>query len=161
MGFATIRAVASQSYGRRGHRNLRLASPAAAQTGAQCTSLRIAPDQWLIVSEILASEGMVTEFRNAIGELRAHVVDLSVAQSCVRLSGGSVRSLLAMGSGVNWSVSQLPPSRCVRTRFARLQAAIHCVEKACFELYFDRSYRGYLETWMQQAVGDPMIVAPA
>jgi heterotetrameric sarcosine oxidase gamma subunit len=142
-------------------KTLGLAPQGFVQPSARYESLGIAPDQWFLVSETVSAEDLLRESRSTLAGLRAHIVDQSAAHGCLGLSGGRVRELLAMGSGVNWSTSRILPGCCVRTRFAGLSAVIHCVADAGFDVYVDHSYRKYLEKWLQQSMTDPQIATPA
>lgn len=140
---------------------LELAAPLQARAAGDCLSLWLGPDQWLLLQERAPADALLARIGATLADLRHHAVDVSAAMQCVQLDGGAARTLLAMGSGVDWSPRGMRPGGCVRTRFARLAVVVHCTGEQAFDLYFDRSYRAYLDEWLRRAAGDPLIAAQA
>lgn len=116
-------------------------------------ALWLAPDQWLLLSDRRSADALIDECGSVLADRLHLAVDVSAALGCITLRGGRVRDLLAMGSGVDWSAS--PAARCVRTRFARLPVIVHRVVEDHCDLYCDRSYHAWLETWLTRALRDP------
>jgi sarcosine oxidase subunit gamma len=138
---------------------LGLAAALQARGGVEFTSLWLGPDQWLLLSAGADAAALRAQVGACLGELRHHVVDASAALQRVRVEGSAARALLAMGTGSDCGPRALRPGGCVRTRFARLALVVHCVAEQEFDLYVDRSYRAYLEEWLQRAAGDPLLAA--
>jgi sarcosine oxidase subunit gamma len=136
---------------------LDLAAPLTARVAGDITSLWIAPDQWLLVSDAIEAPAIVERCASALAGQLHLAVDFTSALRCALLEGAPVRELLAMGSGLDWSVTSLPPGRCVRTRFARIALVAHAVGTARFDLYLDGSHRDYLDRWFAHAVRDPLL----
>src|SRR5688500_1926070 len=94
---------------------LRLSPALNARTDGDCTSLWLGPDQWLVVSDRLQA-GEIAARCSAALRTRAHLaVEVTAAWSCAALAGDRLRDLLAMGSGLDWSIRAMPAGHCVRT----------------------------------------------
>jgi sarcosine oxidase subunit gamma len=139
---------------------LSLAAPLTACVAGDVTSLWIGPDQWLLVSDRLTAPAIVAECAAALAGRLHLAVDATSALECAALEGARARELLAMGSGVDWSLASLPAGRCVRTRFARVALVAHAVGDSRFDLYVDGSHRAYLDRWFAHAVRDPLLREP-
>jgi heterotetrameric sarcosine oxidase gamma subunit len=122
---------------------------------ADRTALWLAPEQWLLLSDRRSAIELVDECATALAGRLHLAVDVSAALGCITLRGARVRELLAMGSGLDWSVR--PAQRCVRTRFARLPVIVHTAIEDYYDLYFDRSFQAWLETWLAHALRDPLL----
>jgi sarcosine oxidase subunit gamma len=133
----------------------RLALPDAleARKAGEITSLWLGPDQWLLVSDQVTADQLAEHCSSALGTLRYHAVEVSAALGCATVRGTAARALLAMGSGVDWDRA----GACVRTRFAAIPLVVHRHAEHAFDLYYDRSYRHYLERWFAHALKDPLI----
>lgn len=125
------------------------------QTVGSAVALWLGPDQWLLVSDSASPTELAADASSMLATLPHHTVDASSALACVRLQGTRVRDLLAMGSALDWS--QVQASQCRRTRFARIAVLAHPTAPDTFDLYFDRSYRSYLESWLAHASSDPLL----
>lgn len=134
-------------------RRLMLPDALQARKAGEITSLWLGPDQWLLVSDRTTADQLAERCSSLLGPLRHHVVDTSAALGCAALRGAAARTLLAMGSGIDWSRA----GACVRTRFAGVPLVVHEHAEHAFDLYYDRSYRHYLERWFAHALTDPLI----
>jgi sarcosine oxidase subunit gamma len=124
-----------------------------ARTAGEVTSLWLGPDQWLLTSDAVPADELVALCSRALGSLRHHAVDVSAAFGCASVRGTNARALLAMGSGADWSANW----QCARTRFASIPIVAHAHAENVFELYYDRSYRHYLDRWFAHALTDPLV----
>lgn len=141
----------------------RLALPAAlcARKTGEVAALWLGPDLWLLTSDRESASQMIARCAATLGSLLHHAVDQSAALACARVQGARVRELLSAASGVDWRTSGFHEGRCVRTRFARVAVVVHAIESESVELYYDRSYRHYLERWYAYAIGDPSFASPS
>jgi sarcosine oxidase, subunit gamma len=153
-----IRLRVMMAHARAAAERLQLPDTFEAYVGSDATSLWLGPDQWMFVSDHLSSASLISHATELLGPIPHHAVDVSSAFYCVRLRGARVRDLLSMGSGVNWD--RVLRGQCRRTRFARIAILAHAVEPDTFEIYFDRSYRAYLEAWLAHASSDPLLSTP-
>lgn len=137
---------------------LALADALQARKVGEISSLWLGPDQWLLVSDRATPGQLVERCSNVLGALRHHAVDVSAALGCATLRGAQAHALLAMGSGIDWNRA----GACVRTRFAAIPVIVHRHAESVFDghgfdLYYDCSYRHYLECWFAHALTDPLI----
>jgi sarcosine oxidase subunit gamma len=154
---AIVRLRVPVAYGEHAAGALGLAAPLTARVAGDVTSLWVAPDQWLLVSDRIAPSPIVEHCAHALAGRLHLAVDATSALHCAAVEGARVRALLAMGSGLDWSPAGLPAGRCVRTRFARIAIVAHAVGDSRFDLYLDGSHRAYLDRWFAHAVRDPLL----
>ena len=121
---------------------------------AASSALWIAPDQWLLIDDTASSSSVIEDLRSRLGTVLHSATDASDALACFLVAGSGVRSLLAMGSGVDFDRRSFGPWKCVRTRFAKLSVVIRALEADRFELFFDSSAAEYLEGWLRRAMAD-------
>ena len=138
-------------------RKLGLPEAQRSSPAAGCIALWIAPDQWLIASESESIQDMTDRWAAELNEVLHLLVDVSAALNCMRLSGSQVRGLLAMGSGLDWSVSSMPPGASTRTRLAQIPAIVHVGGEESIDVYVDRSHRDYFERWIERSISDPLL----
>jgi heterotetrameric sarcosine oxidase gamma subunit len=134
-------------------RRLALADALQARKVGEISSLWLGPDQWLLVSDRTTPGQLAERCSNVLGSLRHHAVDVSAELGCATLRGAGAHALLAMGSGIDWHRA----GTCVRTRFAGIPLVAHGHGGSAFDLYYDRSYRHYLERWFAHALTDPLV----
>jgi heterotetrameric sarcosine oxidase gamma subunit len=120
-------------------------------------TLWIAPDQWLLASERESARALIERHASALRDVLHLLVDVSAALHCVRLSGTQGRALLAMGSGVDWSLASTPPGYSTRTRLAQIPAIAHVTTSGSIDVFVDRSHRDYLERWCERSASDPLL----
>jgi sarcosine oxidase subunit gamma len=155
-GRTKVRLRVSTAAAEEAARRLHLPGALCARASDDLTALWLGPDQWLLVSDRLSPSACEQRCASVLGAILHHTVDVSAALACARLYGKRVRELLAMGSGVDWRTGAFPEGGCLRTRFARILVIAHAADAGAVELYYDRSYRAYLERWCAYAIGDPL-----
>jgi heterotetrameric sarcosine oxidase gamma subunit len=131
--------------------------PAGAWSGADPQALWAAPDQWLLVSRQQSPDALIAHCAGALAGVLHHAVDESDALHCLALEGAGARTLLAMGSGVDFDPERFKAGRCARTRLAKVAVLVAALEGERFELYADRSIGAYLLDWFHQAGRDPLV----
>jgi sarcosine oxidase, subunit gamma len=156
---ATVRLRVALAAAARAAAQLDLPTAPATAAFGDTDRLWIAPDQWLLTSEVHAAADLLRECERALGALRHHVVDASAALERLFVSGPRARALLAMGSGVDFEPRRFPVGTCARTRFARIAVIVVGREPDRFELIVDRSYHAYLQRWLVRAASDPLLAA--
>ena len=125
--------------------------------GEAPSALWVAPDQWLLIDDTASSSNIIEGVRARLGTVLHSATDASDALACFLVAGPAARSLLAMGSGVDFDKRSFEPGKCVRTRFAKLAVLIRAIEADRFELYFDSSAAEYLEQWLRRAMADATV----
>jgi len=135
---------------------LQLPQQALQSRGGDPASCWLGPDQWLITSDATAAEEIVSHIRRQLtGQLYA-ATDMSSSYMCFSLCGPAVRTVLAMGCGIDMHPSAFKTGQCVRTHFANVLLLIVAVEDNRFDLFVDRSQAGYLGDWLANAGEDPL-----
>jgi sarcosine oxidase subunit gamma len=116
----------------------------------------LGPDLWLFVSDTKPAKDIADRIGRALeGQLHA-ATDLSSGLTCFNLAGPAVRTVLAMGCGIDMHPDVFTAGQCVRTNFAAVPLVIVAGDDA-FDLYVDRSYTRYLRDWFAAAGEDPLI----
>lgn len=115
--------------------------------GRPLLSARLAPAEVLLVT-FPGQERPLSEFLlQKLGDSFVSIVDQTGGLAGLLLVGPAARPLLGEFSALSFHPEDLPNLRLVQTSFARLRAIIfrHDLgDLPAFQLYFDRSYAGYL-----------------
>jgi sarcosine oxidase subunit gamma len=128
-------------------------------SGSDPAALWIGPDQWLLIGKQLPVDEIVSLCRARLGGILHAATDLSDALACFLVEGPGARSLLAMGSGVDFHPSVFGPGQCVRTRIAKLAVVVRVVEDEHFEVFVDRSASRYLHDCLNRNARDATLRA--
>lgn len=111
----------------------------------------LGPDQWLLVSDKQAPEEMIDEIgRSLSGQLHV-ATDMSSGYACFELKGTAVRTVLAMGCGLDLHPDVFTVGRCARTYFAQIALFMVAQSNEHFDLYVDRSQARYFNDWLAAA----------
>lgn len=108
--------------------------------------LCVGPAEWLLVgrSEVPPLP--------PVADLAA--VDLTHAYCSFEISGHRAAELLSKGCALDFDLRVFPEGSCARTRFARVQAVMHRIERGRFEVHAGRSYQAYLQTWLEDSAAE-------
>jgi sarcosine oxidase subunit gamma len=124
-----------------------------ASTTSQLALLWTGPKQWWAVTEHRPESSLVRQLEDtAAGEFA--VIDLSGSRTVLRLSGSSVRYVLAKGSGVDFHLRSFPTGTSITTALARLSTVIHAIGPTTVDLYVYRSFGRELMEWLLEAGAD-------
>ena len=129
---------------------LQLAS-ASKTAGGDPRNLWIGPDHWLLVSNSMTADSIISNCEESLGETLYNAVDYSAGLSVLRISGTNAGELLATGSGLDFRADKFPIGMCCRTRLAQIAAVIVKKSPEQFDVYIDRSYGTYLLDWLNEA----------
>ena len=116
--------------------------------------LWLGPDEWLIVAEPDAGPALEPAIRDAIGDGRGAVVDVSANRTTLSVSGPRARELLAFGCSIDLDERRFKPGMCVQTLLARANVIIVPVGPAvepAFRVLVRPSFAAYLAAWMTDA----------
>jgi len=116
--------------------------------------LWLGPDEWLILAEPGAGPALEAVIREAIGEARGAVVDVSANRTTLSVSGPRARELLAFGCSLDLDERWFKPGRCAQTLLARANVIVVPVGPAVepsFRILVRPSFAGYLAAWLTDA----------
>ena len=116
--------------------------------------LWLGPDEWLIVAEPDTGPALESAIRDAIGDGRGAVVDVSANRTTLSVSGPRARELLAFGCSIDLDERRFKPGMCVQTLLARANVIIVPVGPAvepAFRVLVRPSFAAYLAAWLRDA----------
>jgi heterotetrameric sarcosine oxidase gamma subunit len=113
--------------------------------------LGLAPDGWLLISSDVDGAALCEAARHAARDVVAAAVDVSHALVTLELTGASVRSLLARGTGLDLAPDAFATGQCTRTRLAQLPVVLRPAGVDCIELIVDGAAAGWLCDWLADA----------
>jgi sarcosine oxidase subunit gamma len=116
--------------------------------------LWLGPDEWLILGEPGTAPALERALREAIGEGRGAVVDVSANRTTLSVSGPRARELLAFGCSLDLDERRFKPGMCAQTLLARANVIIVPVGPAvepAFRLLVRPSFASYLAAWLTDA----------
>ncbi len=98
------------------------------------------PNQWMVVSEGDAAEGLLGKIQNAVGD-KAGVVDQSHGRVGLRLSGENARIVIQKNCALDVHPRSFGPGSCALTTIAHIGALIIQVDNApTYDLFVNRSF---------------------
>jgi sarcosine oxidase subunit gamma len=116
--------------------------------------LWLGPDEWLIVAEPDTGPALESAIRDAIGDGRGAVVDVSANRTTLSVSGPRARELLAFGCSIDLDERRFKPGMCAQTLLARANVIIVPVGPAvepAFRVFVRPSFAAYLAAWLTDA----------
>jgi sarcosine oxidase subunit gamma len=113
--------------------------------------LWIGPDNWLIMAPPGQEAALFTALDAAIGRAGS-VVILSDSLRSFSLAGAEAADVLAQGCAVDLDQRCFGPDSCTCTALAKVAIVLVRTENG-FETVVDRSYQGYLRSWIARAIG--------
>ena len=114
-------------------------------------SLWIAPDRWLLVCDDKTPGELIVQWEAALDGLVHNIVDQSAAYAIFRISGSSVRKVLAAGCGVDLRPSRFSTGVCCRTRLAQISVVLVARDTEVIECYVERSLSAYFDSWLRDS----------
>lgn len=133
--------------------------------GAPCTFTRgtgshgdvevlwMGPDEYLILAQPGIQLAVEKALREALGESRGAVVDVSAQRTALALSGPRVRDVLAHGCSVDLHPSAAPTGTCVQTLLAQtgIVLLIRDADRDEFGVLVRSSFAAYFAAWLIDA----------
>lgn len=131
---------------------LRVGSTALPTTPGRCVGvdpavLWLAPDGWLLISDVQDGATLVSGVRRDCGDLGVAAVDVSDSLVVFELAGLQVRDLLMRGTSLDHDDGSLALGRCSRQRFAQLPVILRPYGAERVELIVDRGPALWLRDW--------------
>ena len=134
--------------------------PKAANTVAHLASnivLWYGPDEWLLVSETESAEKLQQQLKADLEACHSSVVDISGANTMIKVAGTSARDFLAKGSPFDFHATQFNVGQCAQTVLAKTAVTIYPVKDGNeFHVIVRRSFADYLGVWMLDAAKEFM-----
>lgn len=126
--------------------------PNTATEGSDIAALWFGPDHWLLVStrperDMTCEAALVT----ALAAHHVSIVDVSDQQTVVVVTGERSRYLLGKGCAIDLLPTAFAPGQCVRTVFAHVAVAIHCLAENEFNIYVEQSSAAWFVDWLYDA----------
>ena len=114
----------------------------------------LGPDEWLIITPYHLAESMdqaLREFKS--GDGFATCVEISAAQTLIRLTGSKAADLLGRGVAYDLHPTNFTPGCCVQTMLARTTVTLlaHVAEEMTIDVIVRRSFADYLWRWLIDA----------
>lgn len=120
------------------------------------TALWLGPDEWLITCTRSDVPRLAASLREALDGVHAAVTDVSDGRVALRLSGPSVREVLAKGCPLDLHPRAFKAGSVAQSLLAKASVLIHLVEDepqggpTC-DLYVGRSFAHYVFAWLEDA----------
>ena len=121
-------------------------------TAKGTTALALGPGEWLVLP--VAGSQVATALAQS-GGMPCALIDTSDAWAGVRLSGRHAGYVLSKGCALDVRAHRFPPDSVAVTQLARIRAVIHHVDASpTYDIYVERSYAGYMWSWLEDAMGE-------
>lgn len=132
--------------------------PVVPNTVAEGESVIVAwlgPDEWLVLTEVDAQDGLAAELRAALGEVHSAVTDVTGGQTVIAVHGRRAADVLAKGTPLDLHPRVFGAGCCAQTLVAKSAAFIRVLEPGdAFEIVVRRSFADYLWQWLRDAADE-------
>lgn len=115
----------------------------------------LGPDEWLVACPAGEEKALFAELRAALVGVHAALVDLTDAQTIIRVSGPRARDLIAKGCTLDLHPHTFGVGHVARSTLAHIQVTLYQSagdsEKGgpAFDLYVGRSFAQHLWLWLE------------
>ena len=110
----------------------------------------LGPNEWLIVGP--GARDLISGLRESFLGLHASVTDVSGGNVSMRLSGQSVRDVLAKGCTLDFHPDVFKPGCCAQSGLAKANVLIGLdTDEATFHIVVRRSFAEYLALWLKHS----------
>ena len=117
--------------------------------------LWLGPDEWLIMSLVADTLGLVTQLRHALSTQHASVTEVSGGQIALRVAGPGVRDVLSKGCTLDFHPDKFKVGACAQSGLAKAHVLIGRLDnQPIFEIVVRRSFAEYLVLWLRHAAGE-------
>jgi sarcosine oxidase subunit gamma len=117
--------------------------------------LWLGPDEWLVVSDTLASANVLDRFCAHEKDVVLSAVDVSSARTIIALDVPNADWVLAKGCGLDLHPRRFLPGSSSQTHFARVSVILERLPKAgnsSWHIYVANSFAAYLADWLIEAL---------
>ncbi|MGE0765455.1 MAG: sarcosine oxidase subunit gamma [Hyphomicrobiaceae bacterium] len=126
-----------------------------------CTTLRLGPDEWLLLAEADSDPWLAARIIDAAKDLPVSLVDVSHRNAAILLSGPAVEAVLAVGCPLPLDVASFPVGRATRTVLAKAEIVLWRRGVDRFQLEVARSFAPYVVALLGVAIDDEAAIASA
>ena len=144
----------------RGVRGAQLARPTGSVvTAGDVSILALGPTEWLVVAPGRDGWALEREVAAALASAGGSAVDVSHGRAALRLSGASVRDVLARFCPIDLDPRAFAAGSCAQTLFGKINVLLHArADLDAIELYVGRSYADALADGLIAAARDVGVV---
>ncbi|MFQ6005323.1 MAG: sarcosine oxidase subunit gamma [Woeseia sp.] len=112
----------------------------------------LGPDEWLIVTVVEETVGLLVQFRSSLSGQHASVTDVSGGQVALRLAGPYARNVLAKGCTLDFHRDRFETGDCAQTGLAKATVLIGLLDsEPTYEIIVRRTFADYLARWLRRA----------
>jgi len=134
-------------------------APGTAVSAGDAVILTLGPAEWLVVVSGRDGWALERELAAALAAAGGSAVDVSHGRAVLRLSGPSVRDVLARGCPIDLHPRGFAAGRCAQTLFGKINVLLHArAENDAIELYVGRSYADALADGLMAAAREVGVV---
>jgi len=134
-------------------------TPGTAASVGDVAILALGPTEWLVVDPGRDGWAFERELAAAVAAAGGSAVDVSHGRGVLRLSGPSVRAVLARGCSIDLHPRAFAAGSCAQTLFGKINVLLHArVDRDAIELYVGRSYADALVDGLTAAAREVGIV---
>jgi sarcosine oxidase subunit gamma len=114
------------------------------------------PDEWLITTAPDQETALIRALHEKLEGLFAAVVDVSSAQTIIRLGGSDAVSVIAKGCSLDLDTCLSAPGQCAQTLLAKASVLLwrSAGDNYEFEIVVKRSFADYLWRWLEDAAAE-------
>lgn len=122
-------------------------------SNGSCRIYWLGPDEWLIVGA--GVKDLISDLRESFSGLHASVTDVSGGNVSMRLTGRSVRDVLAKGCTLDFHPDFFKGSSCAQSGLAKANVLIGLdSDETTFHIVVRRSFAEYLALWLKHSAAE-------
>ena len=126
-----------------------LTQPINRLVGDSKMSMRLGPDEWLLVALEQDADAMTLELQEALGSQLHSLVDITHRNIALALTGSRAVDVINTGCPIDLHPSMFPPGMSTRTVFAKCEIVLaRMPDDTAFRLECWRSFGRYLEGFL-------------
>jgi sarcosine oxidase subunit gamma len=134
-------------------------TPGTVASAGDVAILALGPTEWLVVDPGRDGWAFERELAAALAAAGGSAVDVSHGRAVLRLSGPSVRDVLARGCPIDLHPRGFTAGSCAQTLFGKINVLLHArADRDAIELYVGRSYADALADGLMAAAREVGVV---
>lgn len=124
-----------------------------------CVTLRLGPDEWLILADPERDPWLVAHIADAAGDMALSLVDVTHRHAGLVVEGPDVEAVLAAGCALPLDGSAFPIGRATRTLLAKTEVVLWREAAQRFHLEVARSFVPYVVGILAGSIADVTAIA--